>query len=148
MAFIGNRSGRALKTFLASNPGASITIDPKLQAFDDVPDVIRVTRDAVEALRDQHVVVAVARGLQRGLEPGTFDRRAAHAGVFEHSDGDVPVRCAPIAAARLLIFQAELVVFRLFVRRYANPKRGPKFSLSVGIRFVRRLAPMSCAFGF
>ena len=40
MAFIGNVSGRALKTFLASNAGAAITIDPKLQAFDAVPDQI------------------------------------------------------------------------------------------------------------
>ena len=40
MAFIGNASGRTLKAFLASTPGASITIDPKLQAADGTADEI------------------------------------------------------------------------------------------------------------
>ena len=40
MAFIGNASGRALKALLASSPGTSITINPKLQPSDSTPDEI------------------------------------------------------------------------------------------------------------
>ncbi len=40
MAFIGNVSGRSLKTYLASAPGAAVTIDPKLRAVDAVADEI------------------------------------------------------------------------------------------------------------
>lgn len=40
MAFIGNASGRNLKAYLASTPGAAITIDPKLLTFDNAADEI------------------------------------------------------------------------------------------------------------
>jgi minor extracellular serine protease Vpr len=40
MAFIGNTPGRNLKTYLASAPGAAVTIDPKLLPTDVVADEI------------------------------------------------------------------------------------------------------------